>query len=163
MDTLLFQLNDFAIHKQFVLESGNVLAKHLYQQGKEKEAIALLKRISVHDNSKLYTKELTALSQIPYNLSGFTNANSELTNKEKELIKLHWQHNSHHPEHYKNYNEMSELDIMEMVCDWHARSRQYKTDFIGFVKIRQKNRFMFPKAMFEKILEYCLIVENESK
>ena len=56
---------------------------------------------------------------------------------------------------------MNEVDILEMCCDWHARSIQYHTDFLSFVKIRQENRFHFPKDMFDKIWKYCLILNKK--
>ena len=46
---------------------------------------------------------------------------------------------------------MKEIDIIEMVCDWHARSVQYGTNLMEFVTVRQENRFKFPQEMYEKI------------
>ena len=100
------------------------------------------------------------LCQIPRDTTSFTNANSGLDEIMKKSIELHWKHNSHHPEYFENVEDMSELDIMEMCCDWHARSQQYGTDFLSFVKTRQENRFHFPETMFEKIWNYCVILEN---
>ena len=33
--------------------------------------------------------------------------------------------------YFENIEDMNELDIIEMVCDWYARSMQYKTDFLS--------------------------------
>lgn len=160
-ESYYFQLKDFAIHKKFILESGLILIDYLNKKDEDKLAFGLLKRLSIHDNSKIEDEEFYMLCQIPYNTTSFTNANSGLNDITKKSIELHWKHNSHHPEYFKNVEDMSELDIMEMCCDWHARSQQYKTDFLSFVKTRQENRFHFPEKMFKKIWNYCLILENK--
>ena len=39
-------------------------------------------------------------------------------------IKHHFEVSKHHPEHYKNgVNDMSLVDIIEMVCDWHSSAK----------------------------------------
>ena len=43
-------------------------------------------------------------------------------------ISLHFSRNPHHPEHHKNPGDMNFLDIIEMVCDWHAAVQTYKTN-----------------------------------
>ena len=55
---------------------------------------------------------------------------------------------------------MDDVDILEMVCDWAAKSYQTNTSLLEFVKIRQENRFHFPDEMFAKILKYCEILER---
>ena len=55
---------------------------------------------------------------------------------------------------------MTELDIIEMVCDWAARSEQYGTDLLDFIKERQHNRFHFSNKVYAEVEKYCkLIVE----
>ena len=78
-----------------------------------------------------------------------------------KILELHWENNSHHPEHYKNINHMNEIDILEMVCDWSARSRQYNTNLLSFAKTRLENRFVnFSQENKQKILNYCEILTN---
>lgn len=159
-DSFYFQVTDFLVHKKFILESGLILVKYLLNNNRNEEAIELLKRIGEHDNSKLQKKEFELLCQIPLHTSSFTNASEQMNPCLKKSISLHWKHNRHHPEHFENIEEMTEIDIMEMCCDWHARSCQYKTEFIPFVKTRQETRFHFPQEMFDKILKYCEILEK---
>ena len=71
---------------------------------------------------------------------------------------LHWRNNSHHPEHFENYEEMSKLDKIEMACDWMARSLQYKSNLLEFVKTRQNDRFHFSNSMFDEVYNYCKIL-----
>jgi hypothetical protein len=57
---------------------------------------------------------------------------------------------------------MEELDVIEMVCDWYARSLQLGTNFMEFVETRQNNRFHFPDYMYSNILKYCnILLESE--
>ena len=160
-DSFYFQVTDFLVHKKFILESGLILVKHLLNENRNEEAIELLKRIGDHDNSKLNKKEFELLCKIPLHISSFTNANEQMNSCLKKSISLPWKNNRHHPEHFKNLEEMTEIDIMEMCCDWHARSCQYKTDFLSFVKIRQETRFHFSEEMFNKIIKYCEILEKD--
>ena len=47
----------------------------------------------------------------------------------KELVnnavKLHYKLNSHHPEHWAYLNNMLDIDLLEMVCDWTAIAQEY--------------------------------------
>ena len=149
-------------HKKFVLEYCHIMAIQLMKNARVELATQLLKRGCEHDNSKFDREEFIRMSQILKSRKFFTNASTTLSDKEKEAIKHHWSHNRHHPEYFENSDEMTELDILEMVCDWFARSLQYGTDFIPFVLERQENRFHFSEKQFEKILKYCRLMEQLS-
>ena len=56
---------------------------------------------------------------------------------------------------------LTKVDIMEMCCDWHARSTQYKTNFLEFVKKQQEIRFKFPEWMFAEVWHYCEVLASE--
>lgn len=159
-DSYYFQIKDFQEHKKFILESGMILIKYLLNEQQDDLAFKLLKRLSFHDNSKLNREEFLMLCKIPLKKDSFVNANSVMDDNLKKSIELHWKNNSHHPEHFENIEDMTELDIIEMCCDWHARSLQYNTDFLFFVKTRQETRFHFPQHMFDKILHYCNILDK---
>ena len=151
---------DTILHKSFVFKSCLKMAENLKNQGDYDMALALLQRANAHDNSKLVGPELELLASIFGNQEAFTDPSVSLSDYEKQIIEKHWENNRHHPEHFENIEDMSELDIIEMVCDWYARSLQFKTDFIDFVKTRQETRFHFPTEMFEKILNYCNILSE---
>ena len=78
----------------------------------------------------------------------------------KDAIALHYKHNAHHPEHFESVLDMEKIDILEMCCDWHARSTQYKTDFLDYVKTAQETRFHFPDWMFQEIWHYCEVLAS---
>ena len=153
---------DTLIHKEFVIRSCEKLSIYLERQGAFEHANMLRERAKVHDNSKISCDdELRALSRIAKDKSSLKNSKLSLSPIKRDAIKLHWKHNSHHPEHYRSLIDMSKVDIMEMCCDWHARSTQWKTDFLVFVKDRQEDRFHFPEWMFAEIWHYCEVLNSK--
>lgn len=153
---------DTYVHKQYVKKACAKLADYLKSKGIEEHAKLLLERAETHDNSKVMCEdELFALSTIVNDKSCLTDPNKSLSQLKQDAIKLHWKHNSHHPEHFKNYADMSRIDVMEMVCDWYARSLQYGTDLLDFAKVRQEDRFHFPQYLFDEIMLYCNVLVRD--
>lgn len=152
---------DTFIHKEYVFEVCNKFANYLKSKGFYNEANELRKRASVHDNSKITNRdEFLALTSIVSDKACLENASVPLSTLKQNSIKLHWQNNSHHPEHFENYEEMSKVDRIEMACDWMARSLQYRSNLLEFVKTRQEDRFHFSDEMFEEVYNYCKILAN---
>lgn len=150
---------DTYVHKKYVIKSCTKLANYLREQGIVEHANQLMDRAIIHDNSKIYCDDETrALSLIINDKSCLNEASKSLSQIKTDALKLHWKHNSHHPEHFSNYADMSKLDIMEMCCDWHARSTQYNTNLLEFLEVRQKERFHFPEYMYLEIKYYCEIL-----
>ena len=153
---------DTVIHKSYVMKSCEILAEYLEKQGAKTHAEALRQRAIIHDNSKINNAdELNALSRIINDKTSLVDASAQLSSIKQDAIKLHWKHNLHHPEYHSCVEDMSRLDVMEMCCDWHARSSQYHTNFLEFVETRQKDRFHFPDWMYEEIKHYCMILANK--
>ena len=160
----LGQLKDTIVHKKLVLDSAYLMAAYLFNNGRTKIALNLLRRASMHDNSKFYKGELVHLVQIYDNAKpAFKDPSVSLSDTEASAIQCHWNNNKHHPEHFDSPEKMSELDIFEMFCDWHARSVQFGTDLLNFVTVRQEERFKFSDKMFSKIYRYCEIILDEEK
>lgn len=150
---------DTFIHKNYVRVATQKLSNYLISVGAKEHAKALLERGKIHDNSKISCEdELRALSMIINDKSSLKDAKTPLSQLKKDSIKLHWKHNTHHPEHFETCIDMSKLDIMEMVCDWYARSLQYNTDFLEYIKVQQATRFHFPDWMFTEIWHYCEVL-----
>lgn len=160
LEKLSAMAEDTIRHKKIVLDNCFLMSKHLMSKGKIELGTQLLKRGCEHDNSKFDTDEFRRLSQILKSRRCFREASMSLTVDETKAIEYHWQHNRHHPEYFDSYEEMTELDILEMICDWFARSIQYETEFLPFVKERQANRFNFGTKKFDKILKYCILIEE---
>jgi len=150
---------DTIIHKRYVINSCNKLATYLDSTGCHNHAHQLRIMSLIHDNSKINCKnELNVMSKIINDKECLADANKSLSQIKVDAIKLHWKNNDHHPEHFENYADMSRVNLMEMACDWHARSVQYGTNLIEFVKVRQADRFHFPDWMFAEVLFYCEIL-----
>lgn len=153
-------ISDTLLHKQLVILAGTKLINYLYDNGRDEDALELAKRCSDHDNSKFEDEEMQSFLQLPKEGETMRNANATMPESVQNFIKLHWQNNRHHPEFFDDYHEMEELDVMEMVCDWYARSLQFKTNFKEFVKTRQANRFHFDKRFFDVVWKYCEIIDR---
>ncbi len=155
---------DTIVHKQFVKMGTEKLAKYLDSINAKNHARRLRYRGEVHDNGKLEDpKQLYALSRIIDFKYEMKYPKGQVDPQRVESIQVHQyaeQGSEHHPENHGNVLDMTRLDVMEMVCDWWARSKQFDTDFIDRVYYMQENRFNFPKFMFEEILFYAKILES---
>lgn len=150
-------VNDTLLHKQLLINSCLKMANYLFEHEREEEGLELAKRCSMHDHSKLSKKEIENFIQLPVE-SHVNKPHGILTPEQRKLIEDHWASNRHHPEFFTHYSEMSEMDIIEMCCDWHARSKQFNTDFLEYVNTRQKQRFNFDDDFFNRVLFYCEIL-----
>jgi len=84
-------------------------------------------------------------------------------------INHHMSSNRHHPDFHSNPNDMSDIDLIEMVCDWTAMSQEFgqdggsargwadKTIGIRIHFDKQKKRFIY--EMIE-LLDYNLNSDN---
>lgn len=150
---------DTFIHKDYVLKVCNIFANYLEQEGFIDDANDLRNRAIIHDNSKILNKdEFRALTGIINDKSCLKDSSSKLSSFKQDAIELHWKHNEHHPEHFENIEDMPRLAKIEMVCDWAARSIQYKTNLLEFLEKRQEERFHFPSLMYEELVHYCKII-----
>lgn len=89
----------------------------------------LLARAQRHDESKLKEPEKFAFDRLlALKLSGMAYGSEEYRaclRKEKPAIEHHYSVNSHHPEFYPyGVDDMSLLDVLEMLCDWKAASER---------------------------------------
>lgn len=158
------EVNDTLIHRNCVMRSGNYMAAYLCSVGRSLDAIRLLGRCNVHDISKLVnTDEFMSLASIVDDIGNMSDVTHVLSDKQREAIALHWKNNSHHPEHYENSNDMPDLDLLEMSCDCHARSKQYGTNLINYVVVQQEKRFHFDEAHYSRFYSYCSILAEMTK
>jgi hypothetical protein len=137
------------------------MINYLYENDRHQDALELAKRCSCHDNSKLDNDEINNFIQLPREFCKGKKYNNYLTPDKKKLLEVHWSKNRHHPEFFTDYHMMNDIDIMEMCCDWYARSLQFETKFIDFVINRQKERFQFDDDFFDKVMFYCDILDKK--
>ena len=89
----------------------------------------LITRAGNHDNSKLYAPiEKALFDEWTPNLKRVEYGSREYKIalvKMGDGLALHYKNNRHHPEHFENgINDMTLIDIVEMVCDWMAAAEK---------------------------------------
>lgn len=152
-------ITDTLTHKQYFTKACLKMLDYLYSCDRYEDALELAKRCSMHDHSKLEMDEVKYFVELLSEEDENHTPNGRLTDKQKKLIELHWKRNRHHPEFFSDCNKMSDIDIIEMVCDWAARSEQYNNSLIEFAHRIQSERFHFSNERFDDILKYCSVLE----
>lgn len=161
INKIIEHLEDTLLHKQYVLESAKKLCRYLINVGRLDDAIELVKRCSVHDNSKFEPDEIFALIQIS-DKESLKDAKVQLDDAKKNALRIHWAKNSHHPEYYSEPSMMTDMDLLEMACDCNARSMEFGTNLLEFIAIRQQERFKFPEEIYQVYYNYCkILVDTE--
>ncbi|MDB4778009.1 DUF5662 family protein [bacterium] len=93
----------------------------------------LRRRAEIHDASKFGDVErvpyiwLTEFHRCRQNDEPFEYPDG-MKEQVREAIAHHMTTNRHHPEFHADPNEMSVVDIIEMVCDWTAMSQEFGQD-----------------------------------
>jgi len=76
----------------------------------------------------------------------------------KKLTLTAWKHhervNSHHPGYHKNINDMTDIDLAEMVCDISAMSQELGDNPIEFFDESVKTKFKFNDDQLKNIYYY---------
>jgi hypothetical protein len=105
-------------------------------------------RAALHDASKLKEPEKSGFDVLSGQLASLVYGSPEYRAALKEgkpTIEHHYRHplNLHHPEHWPNgINDMSLIDIVEMLCDWKAASERTKQGSIAASLTHNKERFV---------------------
>jgi len=93
----------------------------------------LHERAKVHDASKFGPHErlpyiwLTEFHRCRRSGEPFTYPDG-MEDRVRAAIDHHMTSNRHHPDYHRDPNEMSEVDLIEMVCDWTAMSQEFDQD-----------------------------------
>ena len=95
--------------------------------------VELNERGRIHDASKFEPVEripyiwLTEFHRCRHNGKPFNYPNG-IEKLVRKAIDHHITTNRHHPEFHADPNDMSEVDLIEMVCDWTAMSQEFGQD-----------------------------------
>lgn len=123
-------------------------------------AVLLLDRGNKHDQSKLYPPEVGPFTEFTPKLAASTYGSKEYDEikiKMKPALDHHYAKNSHHPEFYKNgINDMSLLDMLEMLIDWKAAGERHNNGNIRKSIELNGNRFAISPQLI-KILENTVV------
>jgi hypothetical protein len=112
-------------------DSTNDTLKHIKRVNELmcQAAMELIRRATVHDNSKLLSPEKEIFDEMTPKLAGSTYGSDEYKEflvKMKPALDHHYANNRHHPEHWKNgINGMDLYDILEMFFDWKAAGERH--------------------------------------
>jgi hypothetical protein len=139
-------------HIDGVNRNCRLLGKRLIEEGEVHLGHCLIARGMTHDNSKFYGLEWDWLTM------------TEDDHKKKKdskdtlwlAIRHHHSMNPHHPEFHPEVNDMSRLDISEMVCDWKARSEEFGSSLEEFVERAIAKYEIAPNGRVGKHIKLCL-------
>lgn len=100
----------------------------------------LVTRAVRHDRTKLESPEVEVFAEFTPKLAGSTYGSEEYNGFLKEMnvaLQHHYASNRHHPEHFtKGIEDMTLVDIVEMLCDWKAASlRQNDGNLLKSIEI----------------------------
>ncbi len=91
--------------------------------------VTLLQRGELHDQSKLTNPEVETFAEFTDKLAKVTYGSAEYEGFRKAMkpaLDHHYANNRHHPEHFKDgVNDMTLIDVVEMLCDWKAASERH--------------------------------------
>lgn len=94
----------------------------------------LARRAEEHDRSKTEPPEVAVFNAVTDKLHGLEYGTQAYTDALKELgpaLKHHYEYNEHHVEHWPNgIDDMSLVDLVEMICDWKAAGERHDSGSI---------------------------------
>jgi hypothetical protein len=123
-----------------------------------------LRRAETHDQSKLVSPEVEAFDEFTPKLAGSTYGSDEYKGflaAMQPALAHHYAANSHHPEHYANgVQDMTLLDVLEMLCDWKAATLRHKDgDIRKSIEINQA-RFGYSDELKRLLLNTLPLLED---
>jgi hypothetical protein len=124
-------LDNLIRHINLVRESCTLLGRRLIKQGRVDFGRLLIARGFKHDASKFLGIEWDYLHAGP-------DAPKE---KLEAAIAQHVRTNDHHVEYWGGLEQMPEICVAEMVCDWLARSQEFGTSLRDWIDTEAMNRY----------------------
>lgn len=118
--------------------------------------LMLLQRARDHDASKLVEPEKSTFDAMTPRLKALTYGGGEYKACLDEMqvaLKHHYAKNRHHPEHHENgMQDMTLIDLLEMLMDWKAATERHDDGNIGKSIIHNADRFNFGPEMRQVLL-----------
>lgn len=126
-------IDNLTRHIHLVRQGCSMLGKRLVQLGRAEFGRILIARGFAHDQSKFHGIEWDCLHV------------GEEINKDRllEAIKQHVSTNDHHPEFWGGIDNMPEVAVAEMCCDWYARSQEFGKDLRVWIKKEAFKKYDF--------------------
>lgn len=135
------RLENLLRHINGVRENCELLGHKLILIGKEELGIQLIGNGQIHDHSKFYGIEWEYLNDGTWPYSDSDPIKTEMFNQARMQ---HAKCNKHHPEAWiGGIQEMDDLHIAEMVCDWYARSKEQGSCLMDWIRDKATDKFDF--------------------
>lgn len=147
-------LDNLIRHIDLVRNACILLGKRLIKQDKVDLGRMLIARGFKHDNSKFYGIEWSYL-----------HAGNDIPKENLEFaISQHVATNDHHPEFHSGIENMSEICLCEMVCDWYARSQEFGTGLRDWIDEVALAKFAIKKnsKTHKNIMKYVNLLLEDS-
>lgn len=135
-------------HISHVQEAAQTMAFALIKDGKITEALLLLNQAMAHDAEKFKFDIFFDITQVVDKP------------RLKAAVLKHAQSCKHHPEYWKSIYDMDEVSLMEMVCDWKARSSEFGTSLEDWtLKVAPiKYNYTLDSPIHRKIMYYMNLI-----
>lgn len=114
--------------------------------------MSFLKRLFIHDFSKympfeakIYSQSIQTLKNTTYGTPSYTKAEDEV----RPAIDHHYKFNRHHVKFHKNgINDMTFIDILEMIIDWASAIKRHKDGDLNRSLEYNKKRYEMSEQLF---------------
>lgn len=118
-----------------------------------------------HDKVKLESPEVEIFAEFTPKLAGTTYGSEEYNSYLKEMkvaLDHHYANCRHHPEHFaKGINEMTLVDLIEMLADWKAASeRQNNGNILKSIEMNAQ-RFGYDDQLKQILLNTVRMLEEQ--
>lgn len=118
-----------------------------------------------HDKTKLESPEAEGFAKFNDRLKTLTYGSSEYKQNLEDLkptLDHHYAKNKHHPQHYKNgINDMTLIDILEMMCDWKASTfRQHDGNLLQSLE-KNAETFGIQKQLLQILSNTAKLFDEE--
>lgn len=118
-----------------------------------------------HDKVKLESPEVEIFAEFTPKLAGTTYGSEEYNTYLKEMkvaLDHHYANCRHHPEHFaKGINEMTLVDLIEMLADWKAASeRQNNGNILKSIEMNAQ-RFGYDDQLKQILLNTVRMLEEQ--
>lgn len=114
--------------------------------------INLIDRAEKHDQSKLQSPEVEVFTIYTPKLKSLKFGSPEYDECKRQMVEAlthHYARNRHHPEHHKNgIDDMTLLDLVEMLVDWKSSSeRQNDGNILKSIEVNGRHFNMSPQLI----------------
>jgi Family of unknown function (DUF5662) len=147
-------LDNLVRHIDLVRQGGVLLGRRLVARGQKEFGRILIGNVYVHDASKF--------SGIEWD---YLHAGKDVPRDKLDLaVKQHVTTNSHHPEYWGGFENMPDIAIAEMVCDWYARAMEFGTGLRDWIAETAVDKFKIKlnSPEYKKVQEFVGILLEDS-